>query len=169
MSGRLFPIANVVDSDDWYTPAWVFEGMGITFDVDVAAPDGGVAWIPATRSLTVADDGLSTDWSGTVWCNPPYSEPLPWCQKWAQHDGAGAVLLRADLSSRAPFTALGAASSLYVPERRMQFVNGAGAPTGSVNFSTVIIGKGPAIDAALDRLASLRGGRSFHILEGGAQ
>ena len=29
-------------SDDYYTPAWVFERMDINFDIDVCAPPGGV-------------------------------------------------------------------------------------------------------------------------------
>ena len=70
---RLFDVANVIDSDDWYTPAWIFDGLSVTFDMDVAAPDGGAENVPCARFLTVADDGLLTPWEGVVWCNPPYS------------------------------------------------------------------------------------------------
>lgn len=53
-------------SDDYYTPAWVFERMGVEFDLDVCAPPGGIPWIPAKRYFTQEDDGLSQPWDGLV-------------------------------------------------------------------------------------------------------
>jgi len=73
-------------SDDWYTPPWVFEGLGVTFDLDVCAPIGGLPWVPAQRSLSILDDGLLQEWTGRVWMNPPYSEPLPWVNKFITHN-----------------------------------------------------------------------------------
>lgn len=80
---RLFSVAQEqLTSDDHYTPAWVFERMGIEFDIDVCAPPGGVPWIPAKRYLTQADDGLLADWGGQrVWMNPPFSRTSPWSRK----------------------------------------------------------------------------------------
>jgi hypothetical protein len=155
---RLFAIDDIVNSDDWYTPAWVFDGMDFTFDLDVAAPDGGIPWVTAQRSLSESDDGLTTPWFGWVWCNPPYSAPTQWCRKWATHQPGGAILLRADLSTSGPHAAVQAASSIYVPPKRLQFVSGAGAPSGAVNFSTVILGRGAPMDDALQRLARNAGG-----------
>ena len=40
-----------VTSDDVYSPPHVFERLGLTFDLDVCAPKGGLPWIPAKRSL----------------------------------------------------------------------------------------------------------------------
>ena len=49
---RLFAVQQEqLTSDDYYTPAWVFERMGIEFDLDVAAPPGGIPWIPAKRFI----------------------------------------------------------------------------------------------------------------------
>ena len=72
-------------SDDYYTPPFVFEALGIEFDMDVCAPAGGVPWIPAKQSLTIIEDGLTTPWEGRVWCNPPYSNVLPWVDKMKKH------------------------------------------------------------------------------------
>jgi len=78
-------------ADDCYTPKWVFDAMGVTFDLDVAAPAGGSWFVPHRAYLTAADDGLATDWHGTVWCNPPYSAFGPWARKWAEHP-SGALM-----------------------------------------------------------------------------
>ena len=82
----------VSTSDDYYTPAWVFEDMGIGFDLDVAAPPGGVPWIPAKRYYTKADDGLSQPWAGRVWMNPPYSGVTPWWERFKDHNNGIALL-----------------------------------------------------------------------------
>lgn len=79
-------------SDDYYTPSWVFDRMGITFDLDVASPPGGVPWLPAERYFTQFDDGLSLPWRGRVWCNPPYSNVTPWVRRFIDH-GDGVMLL----------------------------------------------------------------------------
>lgn len=72
-------------SDDYYTPAWVFERMGLTFDLDVASPPGGIPWIPTRRYFTMADDGLAQSWEGRVWMNPPYSDSSPWVRRFLSH------------------------------------------------------------------------------------
>ena len=162
---RLFAIDDALDSDAWYTPAWVFDGLGLMFDLDVAAPSEPLPWLPALNRYTVADDGLLMPWYGTVWCNPPYSAPTAWCKKWAQHP-AGCILFRADLSTSGPFAALTAASSMYVPPKRLQFVNGHGGETGAVNFSTVLLGRGAHVDTAMQRLAATYGGTTRLLNQG---
>jgi hypothetical protein len=78
-------------TDERWTPPWLFDAMRLAFDVDVAAPPGGVPWIPAARSYCAVDDGLAQPWAGLVWCNPPFSDPAPWVARWIDH--ANGVLL----------------------------------------------------------------------------
>lgn len=165
MGARLFGIEDALHSDAWYTPEWIFEGLGIVFDLDVAAPAEALPWIPARQRYTVADDGLALPWDGLVWCNPPYSDPAPWCRKWADHTPGGCLLIRADLSTSGPARAFEAATSIYVAPKRIQFVNGHGAGTGAVNFSSVLLGRGDVADAGLLHLADRFGG-SARTLEG---
>ena len=64
-------------SDDYYTPAWVFDRMGLRFDLDVAAPPGGVSWLPADRVLTVAEaDGRDGDARSMAEAPPDPAEPV---------------------------------------------------------------------------------------------
>jgi hypothetical protein len=161
---RLFSVERNADSDDWYTPQWVFDGMGVIFDMDVAAPPGGVAWVPAVRSLSESDDGLLTPWAGYVWCNPPYSAPTQWCRKWAAHEPGGCILIRSDLSTSGPFAAFSAADAAYFAPKRLQFVNGRGGKTGAVNFSTVILARGRVCVDGLHRLAASAGGAARNLV-----
>lgn len=100
-------------TDECYTPRWVFDAMDLRFDLDVAAPPGGPWHVPAARYYTAADDGLEQPWSGTVWCNPPYSSFASWGDRWVAHDrGAlmGLVASRQDWRARV----YAAADALYI-------------------------------------------------------
>ena len=91
----LFPLpsdAVAITSDDCYTPKWVFEAMGLRFDLDVAAPIGGPWHVPCERYYTAEDDGLAQEWDGLVWCNPPYSNYTPWADRFARHDKGMALM-----------------------------------------------------------------------------
>jgi hypothetical protein len=79
-------------SDDYYTPKWVFDALGLEFDLDVCAPPDGPPCVPARRWFTMQDDGLSQPWDGRVWMNPPYSDAEPWVRRFLDH-GNGVCLL----------------------------------------------------------------------------
>ena len=143
-------------TDDWYTPEWVFDGLGLQFDLDVAASSDNSDYVPARRRYTIEDNGLEKAWYGLIWCNPPYSSPTKWCYKYEAHD-QGLILIRADLSTRGPYRALMSSNAIWIPEKRLQFVNGRGGRTGAVNFSTVMLGKGPVAVNAMKRLAQING------------
>lgn len=85
-------------SDEWYTPPEVFEALGLRFNLDPAAPPGGVPWVPARRSFSIAEDGLAQDWRGRVWLNPPYGRATAdWLARLAAHgDGLALVFARTD-------------------------------------------------------------------------
>jgi hypothetical protein len=78
--------------DEWYTPGWLFESLGLEFDIDVCAPDDLThVTTPARAYFTESQNGLSQEWYGTIWCNPPYSEPEPWALRCVEH-GNGLLL-----------------------------------------------------------------------------
>lgn len=86
MTGTLFPTpVQGTDSDERFTPRWVFDGLGITFDLDPASPIEGGDCVPARRKLTRSDDGLAQEWNGAVWLNPPFSAATPWADKFREH------------------------------------------------------------------------------------
>lgn len=71
-------------SDEHYTPKWLFEAIGLEFDLDPASPEIG-SNVPAKIKYTIHDDGLSKSWSGRVWLNPPFSNPTPWIHKFIEN------------------------------------------------------------------------------------
>jgi hypothetical protein len=73
------------ESDEQYTPAWIFEALNVEFDLDVCAPVGGVDHIPAKNHYSLADDSLAQNWEGFVWMNPPFSEGKIWHEKFIAH------------------------------------------------------------------------------------
>ena len=79
-------------TDEWYTPKEIIEALG-SFDLDPCAPEKRL-WNTAKHHYTKQDDGLSKEWFGRVWLNPPYSRPLieKFVKKLADH-GNGIALL----------------------------------------------------------------------------
>ncbi|MBW4512909.1 MAG: hypothetical protein KME64_41435 [Scytonematopsis contorta HA4267-MV1] len=79
-------------SDLWYTPGDIAELMVralVKIDLDPCADDG--KHIPATLHYTASDDGLSKEWHGRVFMNPPYSCPGKWMKKLQVEFEAGRV------------------------------------------------------------------------------
>jgi phage N-6-adenine-methyltransferase len=71
----------VVDKDDRGTTPEVFDPINARFHftLDVAASPHNAK---CERYYTTADDGLKQSWAGaSVWCNPPFSDVLPWVEK----------------------------------------------------------------------------------------
>jgi DNA N-6-adenine-methyltransferase (Dam) len=64
-------------TDTWQTPAHVLalarQVMG-AIDTDPASSAAANRTVGATTFYTVEQDGLTRDWPGRVWCNPPYSK-----------------------------------------------------------------------------------------------
>jgi len=89
---RLFTIEQTeTTSDDYYTPKWIFDTLGLHFDLDVASPPHATH-VPCTKYFTQADDGLAQDWKGKVFMNPPFSNPTPWVDRWLRHANGIALL-----------------------------------------------------------------------------
>ena len=81
------------ETDERYTPKWIFDTLNVEFDLDPCSPIGGIKDAPIKYYYTVEDDGLSKQWFGNVWVNPPFSNPRPFMEKLVQH-GQGIGLVR---------------------------------------------------------------------------
>jgi len=70
-------IPSQTKSNEWYTPSKYIEAarevMG-SIDLDPASCELANQTVKATKYYTKEDDGLSKDWHGNVWCNPPFNK-----------------------------------------------------------------------------------------------
>lgn len=81
-------------TDERYTPKYIFDAMGVVFDMDVASPGSDITWwIPAKHFIE--PDGPVLPWVGFVWMNPPFGARnglVPWLSKFIAH-GQGVALV----------------------------------------------------------------------------
>lgn len=80
-----------MQSGVWLTPRRILDPLG-RFDLDPCAAPNPELWPTATRHIALPDDGLTADWTGRVWLNPPYNiHARDWLARLADH-GFGTAL-----------------------------------------------------------------------------
>jgi len=69
--------AGAGDRSCWSTPSWLFHHYNrrLDFTLDAAAEQWNAKCF---RFFSPEDDALQREWTGRVWCNPPYAEIAPW-------------------------------------------------------------------------------------------
>ena len=95
-----------MSNDLWRTPKELFNTLNreFSFAADMASSDENrlcmLNYTEVENSLSFnwhkeVNSGVCTEGNKYVWCNPPYSNPLPWVNKAleAQKDGLGVVML----------------------------------------------------------------------------
>jgi hypothetical protein len=111
--------------EEWLTPPHILERLG-AFDLDPCASISR-PWNTARLHYTVADNGLSKQWHGRVWCNPPYgSKTGQWVSKCAEH-GNAIVLIFARTDTRTFFDSIfGRADGMLFIKGRLCFYHSNG-------------------------------------------
>lgn len=81
-------------TNTWLTPLSLVHSLG-KFDLD---PCGFPGHATADRLILLPEDGLSAEWSGRVWLNPPYGREIgKWLEKLQAHgNGIALVFGRTD-------------------------------------------------------------------------
>lgn len=84
----------VAATHNWLTPRFILDALG-RFDLDPCAAPG---WTTADRMICLPDDGLTAEWQGRVWCNPPFGDQTaPWLTRMAEHgNGIALTFARTD-------------------------------------------------------------------------
>lgn len=110
---------------EWLTPAWIFEAIGCTFDLDPCSPVDRPTNVPAAQRFTINDDGLTRDWFGRVWMNPPFGTENgvhQWLRRFYQH-GNGIGIIRADTSTSWWHDYVSQSPVIVLPRGRVRYVN----------------------------------------------
>ncbi len=131
------------ESKEWYTPKWLFDRLGIAFDLDPASPGKDIVpWIPADRHLTVHEDGLVSEWDGTVWLNPPYGSDTPkWLNRLVEHrDGIALVFSRTDTEWFHKFATQ--ADAICFLKGRIRFIRATGELGGTPGAGSLLLAFG---------------------------
>ncbi|EMA71968.1 DNA N-6-adenine-methyltransferase [Halorubrum distributum] len=141
-------------SDEFGTPAEFHRPLADAvggFDLDPAS--GAESQPLASTRFTKEDDGLSKEWFGTVWLNPPFSEKTRWVRKARAEVAEGnvetaVVLLPVDTSTKLFHDHVTDATAICFVEGRLSFDGGDRNP----NFGTLLAVFGEASDDLLDAL-----------------
>lgn len=82
-------------TDMWETPQWLFDELDneFHFTIDVCATPENAK---CDRFISPEQDGLSQEWGGCCWCNPPYGRQIgKWVEKAAKSNATVVMLLPA--------------------------------------------------------------------------
>jgi len=130
-------------TNEWYTPQYITDALG-HFLLDPCAAVNRNRDI-ADKNYTIEDDGLSKEWNGRTWLNPPYGEQTKiWLERMAKHND-GVVLIFARTDTKMFHRSIWPhASGIFFFDGRLKFVdeqgeskNSAGAPSCLISYDHI--------------------------------
>lgn len=148
------------ETDEWYTPKWVFDAFGLTFDLDPCHPrDHTHTNVPARRFFYV--DGLGQDWRrDLVWMNQPFGNgdraKLVWMRKFLTH--ANGIALTPDRTSAKWFRECWDQAQLCMFVKKIKFIRQDGTIGDAPGTGSCFWAMGDVACAALHRAAPLLNG-----------
>lgn len=148
-----FSARTAATRDDWQTPQRFFSALG-PFDLDPCANNDNPTRC-AAKGFTIEQDGLSRQWKGRVWLNPPYGGKAPaktWLVKLAQH-GNGVALVPPRVGARwFHEIVLSSADAILFLKGRVAFIDPAAQKSANGNNAdSILIAYGSKNVAALER------------------
>ena len=120
-----FTLSRISGSDSWATPRDLYNALDEEFHFDDD---------PCPLFDAPPIDGLTRAWGNSVFMNPPYSKPEPWCKKAYEESLLGKTvvgLLRGDTSTRWFHDWVLGKAELRFVKGRIKF-NGNPAPFASI-------------------------------------
>jgi len=139
-------------SDEWWTPKFVFDALECTFDLDVAAPPQGPLHVPARA--WISSDSLACQWGGFVWMNPPFggrNSLGAWLDRFFDH-GNG-IALTPDRTSAPWFHAAWRRADMVLLTRKIRFLRPDGSEGRSPSTGSALWAIGEVGSRALRRAA----------------
>jgi phage N-6-adenine-methyltransferase len=131
-------VAQNSGENEWYTPSEFIESARLvmgSIDLDPASSDLANKTVKAAVFYSKEDNGLDKSWSGNVWLNPPYAQPLmnQFADKLLNErvNIKQAIVLINNATETKWFQSIAKeASTICFPSSRIKFIDKAGNPTG---------------------------------------
>ena len=153
-------VAHNSGENEWYTPSEYIKAarkvMG-GIDLDPASSVIANKTVQAIRYFAASDNGLSQEWFGNVWLNPPYSQPLiqQFAEKLVAEWESGRVDQACVLVNNATDTAwlqtmLSVCTALCLVRGRIKFLDPSGRAVGAPLQGQVILYFGTKLDRFAD-------------------
>lgn len=134
-------VSNNSGNNEWYTPAEYCESARLVMSeitLDPASCKVANKQVKAMKFYTAEQDGLSKNWNGSVWLNPPYGQPLiaDFCKKMISEWQSGRVNHAIVLVNNATETAwfqslLSECTAVCFKSGRIRFLDATGAPANT--------------------------------------
>lgn len=140
--------SSIGQTDDWYTPPFIFDALRLTFDLDPCSPGNG-HWVPAVDVYT--KNGLKRQWYGRVFVNPPFggrNGHVPWLKKFIRH-GNGIAIVRSYTSAEWFHKWAIRAETLLFPRGKTKFIRPDGSVGKAPGHGVVLLGMGIINNEAL--------------------
>ena len=131
---------NTDNNDTWLTPPDLIKALG-EFDLDPCTPEN-MPWQTAKKMLSKErdGDGLTTEWNGRVWCNPPYGrETFKWLEKLAAHGNGIALIFARTETKGFQREVFSKAHAVFFIEGRLKFHKADGTQGGSANAPSCLV------------------------------
>lgn len=149
-------VANNSGNNEWYTPSRFIEAartvMG-SIDTDPATSEIANKTVKAANIFTAEDDGRIQKWTGNVWMNPPYAQPLmgDFAEAVSAKYEAGEIDQACILVNNGTETQwfqrmLSASSAVCFPKSRIKFLDPEGNASGAPLQGQAIVYMGDNIE-----------------------
>lgn len=135
--------SNTDNKEEWLTPPEIITSLG-GFDLDPCAPHPDVRpWPTAERHYHKLMDGLSREWFGRVWCNPPYGKnTFSWMKKLADHGNGIALIFSRTETIGFHKQIWDRADAVFFFRGRLRFYHVTGERGGTANAPSCLVAYG---------------------------
>lgn len=125
-------------SNTYLTDPKLIELLG-PFDTDPCCPSD-MPWETASKMYTEVDDGLSQEWLGRVFMNPPYRKVLSWAKRFSEQKNGIALLNGRATETEATQLIMNHSHSIWFPKGRLAFYKTDGTAYPQKWFPSLLIG-----------------------------
>ena len=142
-------------TDEWYTPKHIIDSLtcaGANFELDPCTFVNPPYQI-AKNTFNKYQDGLTKDWFGNVWCNPPYSTFLikKFIAKLASHGNGIALIFNRMDNSLWHELIFPNADAILILRGRLRFMNIDGVVSDPAGCGSVLVAFGKENAECLER------------------